>query len=329
MRKHGLGPAGLRPAPRRRPCRGRRGRPRVGGGHAARSAQRIARRFPSACCDWAGQHRFVARPRLRAAGAVQRPSRALGACPWPGWASRSRRIACAGGSSATRGPSAGQLWWNARSRPGHVRHGGWTLAIFAGGDALIGTGAATTVVAGHRGRRSPVWLYFYNDVARRNPGRRDRSTRRCCSRRSSRCWRGPAIRRPRLVHAGPRGGLLDQRLRARRRARRYGALLRRAAGGDDADGVGGGARARSRAPRGLRPRGAGRSTAHGTAARRRRRRHDVDGPAACRLARLARPVAGRCAPLGALLLRVAAALTAAGERERCAVRWSCAATVRR
>ena len=77
MRRHGLGPAGLRPAARRRHRGGHRRRPRLGRGQAAdpRGRQPDAARAPAAL----GRPAPVRRPPGLPAGGVQRQPRRLGA----------------------------------------------------------------------------------------------------------------------------------------------------------------------------------------------------------------------------------------------------------
>ena len=222
MRKHGLGPAGHRPSPRRRHRRGDRGRARLGPGHAAGPRRRRpdASRTPAAV-GWPAPVRRA--PRL-SAGGVQRPPRRLGAA---------RGLAGPADHDASGAPAGVRRHVELRGssvveRPRLPRH----VGVVVDADDLPGPPGRHRGRAGRdaRPRRRPPRLALLLQRRARRDSRRD-TDRRAGAARSVRTDPGEGAGPP--ATAGTCGTTRrpsDQRLRAWRRARRHGVLLRRPAG---------------------------------------------------------------------------------------------------
>lgn len=157
--------------------------------------------LPERLLRWAGQHRFVAL--LAYLSALFSGRHAVWALPlaWVGLQITTHRV-----RRQVFGDTwsfAGQLWWNARAFLA-MWTWWWTLMIFP--TLVVDTGAGP-VVAIAIGVVLLVWLYFYNDVLGAILGARP-IVEPALLDAFDPILAKARIRRPRLVRAGPRGGLM-------------------------------------------------------------------------------------------------------------------------
>lgn len=157
--------------------------------------------LPERLLHWAGQHRFVAL--LAYLPAAFSGSHVVWVLPlaWLGLqitTHRVRRRIFGDTWSFT-----GQVWWNARAFLA-MWTWWWTLLLFPA--VLVDTGAAPGVAVA-TGVLLHVWLYFYNDVLGAILGARPIDAPALLEAFEPVLAKA-RVRRPRLLHAGPRGGLL-------------------------------------------------------------------------------------------------------------------------
>ena len=157
--------------------------------------------LPERLLRWAGQHRFVAL--LGYLPALFSGRHAAWALPvaWLGLQLTTHRVRrhVFGDTWSV----AGQVWWNARAMLA-IWTWWWTLMLFP--TLVIETGAGP-MVAIAIGVVLLAWLYFYNDVLGAILGARPIAAPALLEAFEPILAKA-RVRRPRLIHAGPRGGLL-------------------------------------------------------------------------------------------------------------------------
>jgi len=157
--------------------------------------------LPERLLQWAGQHRFVAL--LAYLPALFSGRHAFWALPvaWLGLQITTHRV-----RRRVFGDTwsfAGQVWWKVRAFLAMAAWW-WTLMIFP---ALVIHGGAGPVVTIAFGVVLLVWLYFYNDVLGAILGARPIAAPALLDAFEPILARA-RVRRPRLIQAGPRGGLV-------------------------------------------------------------------------------------------------------------------------